>query len=466
MIRSVIEKSRDRNCWLNFLVCLIIIFSSASGKNKMKNNLKTELSINLATRIEGMLIASAIADAMAGPHEGRRTNVSRKFLEDGGWIEHLQPYTPPFQHHWNVYSRTAPAGTFTDDNRLRLMICNAMIENEKKNPGSRVTRNFLARYVFSQYQKAFLAFQDFWRQCEATSDTTIKLELEQRCKESFLHLWFLWEAAKTATEVFIPDHPPIFSPPAIRIAASEWTEKEWQLANVASQPIDRNIKASYNQDCYARGEEMPFGLIALLPFAIYFPGDPVSAFHYILEVDFFDIGDADLYPAVICAVLADLLGEASWQNVMQKIQDRGLEKYVASTGRKGLQRIQRDINTALSISHEFKNNFEPYRRQNYIQFVKRLHENFAVGEVMMCTVDEMFSVTLAIMNYAPKDLRQIIEMGVNYGRDNDTVASIVACYGGAALGKKTIPIEWRKIVEHANGINFKSIANTLYLFVK
>jgi ADP-ribosylglycohydrolase len=230
---------------------------------------------------------------------------------------------------------------------------------------------------------------------------------------------------------------------------------------VAPIKVGQNIKASYNQDCYARGEEMPFGLIALLPLSAYFPGDPVSAFHYILEIDFFDIKDADLYPAAIGAILADLLGGTSWEKIMKKIEGNGLEKYLKCEDRQGLQRLQHDVNQALSISKKFKNHPDPYGRENYNQFIKALHQNFAVGEVMMCTVDEMFSVTLAIMDYAPRQLKQIIEMAVNYGRDNDTVASIVACYGGAILGIETIPGEWKKIVENANGVDFKSVAESL-----
>jgi len=414
-------------------------------------------------RITAMLLASAIADAMAGPYEGRRTKDSQKFLVDGGWIDQFIPYTPSFQHHWNVYSRNAPAGTCTDDTRLRLLISRAMLENEETNPGSPMTNEFLANFVIGQYQVASTAFELTWHIYEDVVNESYKNMMEQNCKEKFLHLWFLWEITKTATEVTIPNDPPLYFPPAMRIADKEYTEKNWQLKRIEPKKITQNVKATYHHDCYKRGEEMPLGLIALLPLSIYFLGDPAGAFHYISEVDFFDISDADLYPAAVGAILADLLGGSNWDEIMDQVFGDGLRSYVKCADRTAINRLQQDINKAISLSREFKKKPDPYSRKNYIQFVKSLHKNFAVGEMMMCTVDEMFSVCLAIMDYAPRNLKQLIEMAVNYGRDNDTVASIVACFGGAALGVETMPGEWIAIVENANGVNFKSIANSLSL---
>ena len=417
-------------------------------------------------RITAMLLASAIADAMAGPFEGRHTKDSQKFLMDGGWIDRFSPFTPAFQHHWNVYSRNAPAGTFTDDSRLRLLISQAMIKNDKKNSGHRMTKEFLANFVIEQYQIASTAFELAWHIYEDVLNDLYKNMMEQVGREKFLHLWFLWEIAKTATAVVIPKDPPLYSPPAMRITDQEYSAKNWQLERVEPEKITQNIKASYNHDCYKNNEEMPLGLIALLPLSIYFPGDPASAFHYISEIDFFDILDADLYPAVVGAVLADLLGGSNWDEIMDQVAGNGLCTYVKSTNRIALNRLQQDINNALALSREFKTKPDPYSRKNYIQFVTLLHKNFAVGEVMMCTVDEMFSVSLAMMDYAPRNLKQVIEMAVNYGRDNDTVASIAAGFAGASLGTDTIPAEWKQVVETANGIDFEEFGMSLAKIIK
>jgi len=79
----------------------------------------------------------------------------------------------------------------------------------------------------------------------------------------------------------------------------------------------------------------------------------------------------------------------------------------------------------------------------------------------MCTPREMFSVPVAIVDYAPDDLKQLIERSVNYGRDNDTVASVSACLGGALMGP-SLPSAWQETVIKANPeANIQSIATAL-----
>ena len=109
-------------------------------------------------------------------------------------------------------------------------------------------------------------------------------ELESIRKERFLHLRFCWELAKTATEVTVP--PEFYSPPYKRVNDRENHPDycdQWRLEPVAPQKIAINIKNSYHHNTYANGEEMSLGLIALLPFAVYFPGRPKEAFHYIRD---------------------------------------------------------------------------------------------------------------------------------------------------------------------------------------
>jgi len=300
-----------------------------------------------------------------------------------------------------------------------------------------MSRQFLADFIFAEYVKVHAEFQ------ELLDDSQIS---DESAKEKFLKLWFLWEVSKTATEVFVPSDPAIYSPPAARENKEGEYAVSWNIKNIPAEKVESNIKASYHHNTYQAGGEMPLGLISLLPVSSYFPGDPVSAFHYALEIDFFDIKDADLYPAVTCALIADLLGGTDWDEIMDRIVHTGLVDYVKCGERVGLGRLQNDVNKALRISRKHKT----YERSRFLPFVKELHEVFAVGEEMMCTVDEMFGVSVALMDYAGTNLKNLIEAGVNYGRDNDTVASITASLGGAALGPDGIPKEWWKTVREAN----------------
>ena len=69
----------------------IILLSCANEKQP-----ETDASFD---RIQGMLLGSAIADALAGPHEGRRTEISQQFLHEGGWIDSMSSYNNWFQTH-------------------------------------------------------------------------------------------------------------------------------------------------------------------------------------------------------------------------------------------------------------------------------------------------------------------------------------------------------------------------------
>ncbi|MBC8478817.1 MAG: ADP-ribosylglycohydrolase family protein [FCB group bacterium] len=400
-------------------------------------------------RVSGLLHASAVTDAMAGPYEGRSTEKSQNFLDDGGWIDGFTKYSRWFQHYWNVYEYNAAPGTYTDDNRLRLFVANAMIESyeQYKKPMDRI---FLAQQVFEAYRSASKIFSETYLKTAHRSDSPVLDRPD--VKIAFLHQWFTWEIAKTATSVFIPEDPSIFSPGFIytkELDDNGVHNGEWSLKQVEAFKVTEDIKPSYNDNCYARGEEMPLGQIALLPLSIYFPGDPVAAFHYTMDLKFMDIGNAPLYPAVMNAMLADLLGGTEWSSIAAAIKS-GLPGYVNYTGPLDIQKVQHEISSALKISGSFKSGKTSYTRENYSAFIKALHKEFAQGEVMMCHVEEMLCAVVALVDFAPPDINEAMLMAVNYGRDNDTIASMAGCFLGAIHGSEKIKAEWKQTVQDVN----------------
>lgn len=59
------------------------------------------------------------------------------------------------------------------------------------------------------------------------------------------------------------------------------------------------------------------------------------------------------------------------------------------------------------------------------------------------TCEEMLSVPLAIADYSMElGLQAAVESGVNYGRDNDTVASFAETLVGAYRGMDDLRLEW------------------------
>ncbi|QXD26225.1 ADP-ribosylglycohydrolase family protein [Opitutia bacterium ISCC 51] len=246
-----------------------------------------------ADRIFGMLMGSAVADALAGPHEGRSTEASQTFLEEGGWVDAFDtPYSRWYQSHWNVYEQGASSGTYTDDSRLRLFVAESMLDFRGEGVMDQL---FLAEQIFHKYRQSRTRFVD------ADKDVL---------KECFLDMWFWWELTKLSTSVRIPETE-LLSPPARREELLDENEEPtgyWKLVDREAQPLDKNLKAEWHDGSYQEGKEWPIGQITLLPLATYFPGEPDKAFRYLLGMNFLDIGNAPVYPAFISALLADGLG--------------------------------------------------------------------------------------------------------------------------------------------------------------
>ncbi|MDZ7721419.1 MAG: ADP-ribosylglycohydrolase family protein [candidate division KSB1 bacterium] len=115
--------------------------------------------------------------------------------------------------------------------------------------------------------------------------------------------------------------------------------------------------------------------------------------------------------------------------------------------------------SAIRTAQAFKSNSQ---QDSVLPFIKALHRECAVDEPIMCTVQEMLFGSIAIVEYAHDDLPRLIEIGVNYGRDNDTIASIAAAFGGAAAGVDALSDEWQQTVKTANPqYNFAETASRL-----
>lgn len=259
-------------------------------------------SENLHDRLFGMFMGSAVADAMAGPHEGRSTERSQEFLEKGGWIDAFDtPYSRWYQSHWNVYEQGASPGTYTDDTRLRMFVAESMIGFGNSD---RLDKHYLAKCIFENYSTARTRFVD--------SDKDV-------LKERFLEMWFWWELTKLATSVYIPE-PALFSPPSEREELlDEKGERTgyWKINKREPFVVGSNLKLGWHDGSYREGKEWPMGQITLLPLAAYFLGDPKSAFEYVVDVDFCDIGNAPLYPAFMAALIADGFGGREWGEVRE-----------------------------------------------------------------------------------------------------------------------------------------------------
>jgi ADP-ribosylglycohydrolase len=63
---------------------------------------------------------------------------------------------------------------------------------------------------------------------------------------------------------------------------------------------------------------------------------------------------------------------------------------------------------------------------------------------------QTLAVALGMLVAAGGDLRQAIIGCVNYGRDNDSYATLAGAIAGAMHGMSAVPDDWRRTVEAAN----------------
>lgn len=117
------------------------------------------------------------------------------------------------------------------------------------------------------------------------------------------------------------------------------------------------------------------------------------------------------------------------------------------------------LKTAIRTAQQFAGQSFSNRRDLAREFIIVLHQVCAVDEPIMCTVQEMLYGSVALLEFANGDLPWLIGVGVNYGRDNDTIASIAATFGGAAADVIALPQQWRNKVQTANPkYNFAALA--------
>lgn len=238
-------------------LCLILTVPVVSGQ---ENNLSSP-----ASKIEGMLIGSALGDAAGGPVEfvdpPQRsywtTNdlaITREGIEALGQLFRLRPYekdAEPFAQ-WEPYG---PEGTITDDTRFKMILFNTLQSHS----------GVLTRMNFAQ---SVLDFRE---------------TLPEKYKDNF--------------DQWIPE-----------IAyATNWT-------------LGKRAKA-YPAERIWGGIPTMEGQMPFLPVAALNPEDPSWCYRKTYELGYFDIGIAkDINSAIVAGLARALQPDGSWENFEQAMR--------------------------------------------------------------------------------------------------------------------------------------------------
>ena len=323
----------------------------------------------LARKVAGVLWGAAAADALGGPVEGLHW---REIADEQGVVDTMLPYRKPPMEHAHF---TMEPGSYTDDTRLHLIHCEALIA-----AGG-------------------------------------------------------WACAGDLAE-----------------AVAEWRA-------VHDEPLERSFIEEYWRQGLYRERKLPFGghptngaIMANHAIGAVHAADPRTAFRIAFELAYITDGYAKeaaaLHAAAVAAAMRPgatvdgVIDEAFaaadafrrdgplWAETVQT------QAWAAFEGRPNHLLVERALEVARSGRGplEIRNDLYP------------LLDVSPVGS----EAGQTLAVALAMLVAAGGDFRDTVIGAVNYGRDNDSYATVSGAIAGALHGIDSIPDDWRARVGAAN----------------
>jgi len=272
-----------------FKTCMLTVLVAATGILLLSGQ---GPDVELNSKIEGMLIGSAIGDAAGGPVEfvsppersywtTTTDKVTRKGLEELAALFGLRPYpkdTEPFAQ-WEPYG---PAGTITDDTRFKMIFFNTL-------------KNYDGELTMQNFAQSVLDFRK---------------DLPEVYRDNY--------------DEWIPE-----------IAyATKWALGEREDA----YPVERIWGGIPTME-----GQMPF-----LPVAALNPYDPEWCYRKTYELGYFDIGIAkDINSALVAGLARALQPDGSWQNAEEAMREVDPYSYNETLY------VNRELVRWLDRSHEF-----------------------------------------------------------------------------------------------------------------
>lgn len=218
------------------------------------------------------------------------------------------------------------------------------------------------------------------------------------------------------------------------------------------------LSALYGEDKLIWGGQMTNGFImANAPLGLICPCDPEKAFALSFAVDFISDGYAKYSAAMAAAaVAAALRPRATPSSVVADTLAACKAHRIEGALTQHWQWYdhvftlnERLINSAVEIALKYQDVFTV--RESYY---RALHVSDLGSEAA-----QTLAVVLGMWVAADGDLVQAVLGCVNYGRDNDSYASVVGAIAGASLETAAIPEDWSTTVKAANPeLDFQGVA--------
>ena len=397
-----------------YVLILMLILSSCNKKEEPKYD-KLKISglteSELYDKILGMLVGSAIGDAMGAPTEmWTRDDISAKY----GFVDKLDTMVREVSPE-GIWVPDLPSGGTTDDTRWKVLTSRFLLTQSS----SKLDAKDFAKHILSQYE---IYTEEF----EAIKDT-----LPKSFESVTLKLGWLQEWAKV------------------------------------SVPFMENNLVGYADSLgkFYGGEMVCAGLLYAPSLGSYFPGDPEYAYRQAYTLSIYDIGYAKDLTAQAAAMTAAGMKKGATPDSLLAALQKDPSNY--SKSRLVGRTANGILENALLISSESKKldslstgltAESPALIAAFQGLDQRLQDMpFHAGEIWL--------QTLTAMIYADFDFMGSLIFLVNYGRDNDTTAAVAGGILGAYYGFEQLPDREKYQVLEVNksqlGIDLEHVAQEL-----
>jgi hypothetical protein len=397
---------------LILLVCGCFSCKKKDSSNATIDKLKEAglSEAELYDKILGMLVGSAIGDAMGAPTEmWNRESIAMEY----GYVTRLDSMIRESSPE-GIWKANLPAGGTTDDTRWKVLATD---------------------FLLTQAQD----------------------QLDARGFAS--HILKTYEASLKKIKKIASNDPEPFEAIMLEVNwLSEWAK--------VSQPfLDNDLLAFADSvSKFYGGEMVCAGLLYAPSLGTYFPGNPEKAYREGYKLTFFDLGYARDISALAMAMTAEAMRKNSSKESILATLRLDPEQYFESrlVGRTSY-RILKD---AIWINLEAKKldslNFMDSNSPALAYAFKELDQK---QQDMPFHAGEIYIQALTAMIYSDFDFMNSLIFLVNYGRDNDTTAALVGGILGAKVGFENLPNKEKEQVLRVNkeilGIDLEEKAKAL-----
>jgi len=368
----------------------------------------------------GMLVGSAIGDAMGAPTE----MWSRKSIEiQKGHVDSLDFVVREWSPE-GPWATNMPAGATTDDTRWKYLGVQYLVTQQQDS----LNPFLFAKHIIDTYDK------------ERVSIGKDKGDYES-IEKKFSHITWLIEWVKVA------------------------------------QPFVKKDLIEYNTmlSRFYGGEMSCAGMLYSPVVGAYFPGMPVRAYQQAYGLSIFDIGYArDISSLTAAYVSKAMEPEVAFRDITLITRETDPQQYFNSRliGRMAYKAYEeakkitsesrmltdKDIPADLKLPVNFKHGALYYVQQQkaYSMLETKLQDvPFHAGEIHL--------INLTALEFSGGDFMKAMEFVTNFGRDNDTVGAVTGAILGAYWGVGKLPAD---MVEKALKTNKETVGIDLELLAQ